>query len=63
MSDIITAGYSVKDRVQIHPATDRWMRGDRYGEIERVTKTRLHVRMDKSKQLVTFHPDNILEVI
>lgn len=63
MSDIITAGYSVKDRVQIHPATDRWMRGDRYGEIERVTKTRLHVRMDRSKQLVTFHPDNILEII
>lgn len=63
MTDTITAGYSVKDRVQIHPATDRWTRGDRYGEIERVTKTRLHVRMDRSKQLVTFHPDNILEII
>lgn len=25
--------YVLGDRVQLHPATDRWMQGDRYGEI------------------------------
>ena len=24
----------VGDRVQLHPAADRWMMGDRYGQIE-----------------------------
>ena len=28
--------FSVGDRVQTHPATDNWMRGLRYGKVERV---------------------------
>lgn len=43
-------GYAVGDRVEIHPATDLWMRGARYGTVERVSLTpndRVHVRLDK----------------
>ena len=43
-------GYDVGDRVEIHPATDLWMRGARYGVVVRKSLTpadRVHVRMDK----------------
>jgi hypothetical protein len=43
-------GYQVGDRVEIHPGTDLWMRGARYGTVIRMSSTpadRVHVRMDK----------------
>ena len=43
-------GYTVGDRVEIHPGTDLWMRGARYGEVVRLSltpKDRVHVRLDK----------------
>jgi hypothetical protein len=45
-------------RVQIPTYTDRWMRGDRYGEIVKVTtragtETEIaHVRLDKSGKTI-----------
>lgn len=35
-------------RVQLHPGTDAWMRGDRYGDVVKVGRKFLHVRMDRS---------------
>lgn len=29
--------YLVGDRVQLHPATDLWMAGDRFGEVKAIT--------------------------
>jgi hypothetical protein len=52
MTQVLTScdGYSVGDRVELHPSTDAWMRGDRYGEIVKLThiSRRIHVVMDKS---------------
>lgn len=63
----------VGDRVQLHPSTDAWMRGDRYGEVtaEKVKSTRLHdvefkmyrVRLDKSGRQFWFFSTNLLEVL
>lgn len=42
-------GYTVGDRVEIHPGTDLWMRGARYGTVKRLSMTpadRVHVEMD-----------------
>ena len=49
-------------RVQIPAYTDRWMRGDRYGEVVKVVKTSVpiegtfrdvaHVKLDKSGKTV-----------
>jgi hypothetical protein len=42
--------YTVGDRVEIHPGTDLWMMGARYGTVRTIvpTKTdRVRVRMDK----------------
>ena len=43
-------GYSVGDRVEIHPATNHWMRGARYGEVVSISITpndRVRVILDK----------------
>ena len=42
-------GYGVGDRVEIHPGTDLWMRGARFGTVVRRSATpadRVHVEMD-----------------
>ena len=58
------------DRVQLHPATDEWMQGDRYGEV--VGAISLHdkegwhnflsVKLD-SGRVRAVHVDNVLEVV
>lgn len=35
------------ERVQLHPATDLWLSGARYGTVVKVTKVRVHVRLDR----------------
>lgn len=50
-------------RIQLRPATDAWMQGDRYGEVVRVGKSIVHAKMDRSKRVRRFHPESILEVI
>ena len=49
-------------RVQLHPATDAWMRGDRYAEIVAIGHTYLRVKTD-SGRTIRVHADNILEQI
>lgn len=42
--------YGVGDRVELHPATDLWMRGARYGVVVRLSctsKDRVHVKLDR----------------
>ena len=49
-------------RVQIPVYTDRWMMGDRYGEIVKITRHRqldghpeiAHVKLDKSGKVMRF---------
>jgi len=43
-------------RVQLHPALDRWMMGDRYGEVVKITRTHVHVALDRSGQTLRFLP-------
>lgn len=42
------SNWKVGDRVELHPATDRWMAGDRYGEIVMVHPSGVKVKMDRS---------------
>lgn len=52
--------YEPGTRVELHPATDRWMRGDRFGEVVRTdARHRVHVKMDRSGQVAKLHPSNI----
>lgn len=48
-------------RIQTHPATDAWMRGDRYGSVESVGRTRVAVRMERSGLLRRFVPEDLID--
>ena len=63
-------------RVELHPATDQWMMGDRYGEIVRTTLVTANhldpqdsalvfvtVKLDKSGRTVRFHESRILGIV
>jgi len=49
-------------RVQLHPATDAWMRGERYGTVVTLGRTLVHVRMDVSGRTLTFPPGLLIPV-
>lgn len=53
----------VGQRVQLHPASDAWMAGDRYGEVIKVGRSIVHVKMDRSGRVRWFHPETILETV
>lgn len=55
--------FRIGDRVQLHPATDTWMRGDRYGTIVSIRNSILRVHMDISRKDIAVTPNNILEII
>jgi hypothetical protein len=35
-------------RVELHPATDLWIRGARYGDVVKVGRTKVHVKLDRT---------------
>ena len=49
-------------RVELHPGTDRWMMGDRYGKVVSVTNKALKVKLDKSGLTVTL-PESRVTVV
>jgi hypothetical protein len=55
--------FSIGDRIQLHPATDAWMRGDRFGQIHKVTQKFYYVSMDVSGRVLRVPPCNILEKV
>lgn len=46
-------------RVQLHPGTDRWMRGDRFGVVKSVGRLYAMVEMDRSSHVVKVRPEDI----
>ena len=59
--------YTVKDfrlglRVESHPGTNAWIFGDRFGEVTKVGRKLIHVRMDRSGRTLRFSPDCIRPV-
>jgi hypothetical protein len=54
--------FSVGERVQLHPGTNRWMMGDRYGEVVKVTREYVHVKLDKSGKTLKFSEGRLLNL-
>ena len=54
--------FKAGDRVQAHPATDVWMRGDRYGTVKAVGRQYVTVSMDASGRTLKFLPASLLNV-
>lgn len=58
-TDLLLMAFEVGDRVQVHPAHDYWMKGDRFGVVESIGHRYVSVRMDRSKKLARFVPENL----
>lgn len=50
------------ERVQLHPATDRWMMGDRYGEVVGHTKDKIRVKLDRSGKTISISARNLTDL-
>ncbi len=59
------AKYKKGDRIELHPGTDQWMMGDRFGEVveEPDSDGRYRVRMDKSKRKLRVSEEHILKKV
>lgn len=44
-------------RVELHPATDLWMSGARYGSVVKVGRTKVHVQLDRIGRVRKISPD------
>lgn len=53
----------VGSRVELHPATDAWMSGDKYGEIIKAGKATVLVHMDVSGRDLQLLPRSIGSII
>jgi hypothetical protein len=56
------ADLTVGDRVELHPATDTWMSGDRFGTVVKLGRLRAHVKMDRSGRTLSLLP-TLLQVV
>lgn len=54
--------FKVGRRVELHPATDAWMRGDRYGRITTIGDKHVHVLLERSNTTRRFLPRDIRAV-
>lgn len=52
-------GIRMRTRVELHPATDAWMQGDRFGVVERIGKRWIYVRLDRSQRILPFSLRNL----
>ena len=69
--------WNVGDRVSLHPCTNEWTQGDRFGEVvghgrrrdyidtltkEWVVAKPIKVKLDRSGRVRRFHPDNVCPI-
>lgn len=58
--DYSLSDFRIDQRVQLHPATDLWMRGARYGTVRRIGRKHVHVHVDAINRVVRVDPRNLL---
>ena len=58
----LVTSFKAGDRVQTHPATDAWMRGDRFGTVSCIGWRHVIVVLDRSGRTRRFAPRNLLPV-
>ena len=55
--------FTVGMRVELHPGTDLWMRGARYGNVTKIGRKVLHVKLDKLPRAIRVCPANIGRIL
>lgn len=56
---LIPADFRAGDRVQLHPATDLWMRGARYATVVRIGRGFVYVLLDGRSSPYAMRPHNL----
>lgn len=51
--------FKVGDRVELHPGLDAWMRGARFGQVEKVGRKLVHVRLDRTRIVIGIRPGRL----
>lgn len=59
--NLLLTQFDVGDRIELSPATDAWMIGDRFGEVIRIGRFYLHVKMDTSGKVRKVVPENVYQ--
>lgn len=60
--DLFMVQFNLGDRVEIAPHIDRWMKGDVYGNVVKVGRKYIHVKMDRSGGIAMMAPENLKKV-
>lgn len=59
---MVITDFKVGDRIQLHPATDLWARGLKYGTVQKIGRKLLHVKLDNGWKW-RVNPVNVLEIV
>lgn len=62
-SSFTVRDFKVGDRIELHPATDNWMRGLRYGTVTRVGNRYVTLVMDAGGPESKCAPENIGRIL
>ena len=54
-----TMTFRAGDPVKISPATDTWMRGERYGRVTKIGRKYVHVRLIPTGRIGRFLPEDL----
>jgi hypothetical protein len=52
----------INQRVRLHPATDRFMMGDRYATVVRIRTKLVRIKFDRSGHVRYVYPVNLLPI-
>ena len=61
--NLLLEQFAVGDRIELAPHLDRWMMGDRFGEVVKIGRLYLHVHMDRSGKTCHISPENARKVV
>jgi hypothetical protein len=61
--DFTIESFKPGQRIQLSPACDRWMAGDKFGEVLRINGSKLVVLMDRSQERILVHPTLVGEIL
>lgn len=50
-------------RVEVAPHTNAWISGDRFGDVVKIGRFYVHVKMDRSGKVRKFVPENIGRIL
>lgn len=57
--NFIVKDFQIGDNIELHPATDAWMQGDRFGMVSKIGRKYIHVLMDRSDRTLQMLPKDV----